>query len=280
MNVNALRPYLGFATIRLSENAGRSIYNGLQVNLERRFRNGLGFGVAYTLSQAPRQRLQQAEPALQRLRRQRVLGLFRQRPHAPLQRALPLRAALLAQAGHAGQEAARRLAGLGRDLLPVRACRCRSRARRTSPAWVTRRLSPGTSSATRTSTTRSSRNGRAVDQNFWFNPAAFARPAAGTFGNAGRNPGGLRGPSFWNWDIALFKNIPLGGSKRLQLRLEAFNFVNHPLVGNPTGNNASTTGGANSTVGGVNVDPNSADFGRVLTKTSERNVQLGVKFSF
>jgi hypothetical protein len=30
----------------------------------------------------------------------------------------------------------------------------------------------------------------------------------------------------------------------------------------------------------VVVDPNSADFGRVLQKTSERNILLGVKFSF
>lgn len=36
-------------------------------------------------------------------------------------------------------------------------------------------------------------------QNFWFNPA------------------GLRGPSFQSWDIALFKNILLGGSRPLQL---------------------------------------------------------------
>ena len=50
MQRNALRPYKGFGTIRLSENAGRSEYHGMQVNLERRFRGGLGFGVAYTLS--------------------------------------------------------------------------------------------------------------------------------------------------------------------------------------------------------------------------------------
>jgi hypothetical protein len=122
-------------------------------------------------------------------------------------------------------------------------------------------------------------NGRAVDQNFWFNTAAFARPAPGTFGNAGRNPDGLRAPSFQSWDIALFKNIPLGGRKRLQLRLEAFNFINHPNLGNST-QTASTSGGASTVVGGVNVDPNSADFGRVLTKTGERNIQLGAKFSF
>ena len=36
VNVNALRPYTGFGVIRLSENAGRSIYHGLQVSVERR----------------------------------------------------------------------------------------------------------------------------------------------------------------------------------------------------------------------------------------------------
>ena len=112
-------------------------------------------------------------------------------------------------------------------------------------------------------------NGAAVDQNFWFNPAAFRRPANGTFGNAGRNPEGVVGPSFQSWDIAVFKNVPMGGSRRLQLRLEAFNFINHPNLGDPNAGN-----------GGVIIDPGSADFGRVLTKTSERNVQLGVKFSF
>src|SRR6185436_14015645 len=50
VNPAALRPYKGFNAIRLSENSGRSIYHGLQVNLERRFRKGLGFGAAYTLS--------------------------------------------------------------------------------------------------------------------------------------------------------------------------------------------------------------------------------------
>src|SRR5437870_8161708 len=84
------------------------------------------------------------------------------------------------------------------------------------------------------------------------------------------NPDGLRSPSFQNWDIALFKNFPLGGSRRMQFRLEAFNFINHPNLGNPAGGSPY----------GVVIDPGSADFGRVLTKTSERNVQLGVKFSF
>ena len=119
-----------------------------------------------------------------------------------------------------------------------------------------------------------------MDQNFWFNPAAFARPANGTFGSGGRNPSGLRAPGFQSWDIALFKNIPMGGTRRIQLRLEAFNFINHPNIGDPTNGTNPESGSAPGTLGGVVVDPNSADFGRILTKTSERNIQLGVKFSF
>jgi len=113
--------------------------------------------------------------------------------------------------------------------------------------------------------------GRAVDQNFWFNPLAFAAPAPGTFGNSTRNV--ITGPSFQSWDIALFKNVPLGGSRRLQLRLEAFNFPNYSNLDNPAG---SATGGATGNI----LNPTSADFGRVLGKTGNRNLQLGVKFMF
>ena len=44
-----------------------------------------------------------------------------------------------------------------------------------------------------------------TDNNFWFNPAAFAAPAAGTFGNAPRNL--LYNPGQQQWDIAFFKNF-------------------------------------------------------------------------
>lgn len=39
----------------------------------------------------------------------------------------------------------------------------------------------------------------------------------------------LRSGGMQNWDMSLFKNIPLGSERRsLQLRLEAFNAFNHP----------------------------------------------------
>ena len=57
-------------------------------------------------------------------------------------------------------------------------------------------------------------------------PAAFANPAAGTFGNAPRNI--IYNPGEQQWDIALFKNFNLGGTRRAQFRAEFFNFPNHP----------------------------------------------------
>ncbi len=71
----------------------------------------------------------------------------------------------------------------------------------------------------------SSRRARG-DQNFWFNTAAFADPAAGTFGNAPRNL--IYNPGEQQWDIALFKNFSLGGIATVQFRAEVFNFLNHP----------------------------------------------------
>ena len=62
-----------------------------------------------------------------------------------------------------------------------------------------------------------------------FNTAAFARPATGTFGNAPRNA--WYNPGEQQWDLALFKNFTLGGTRRLQFRAEAFNFINHPNLG-------------------------------------------------
>ena len=59
----------------------------------------------------------------------------------------------------------------------------------------------------------------------WFDPRAFSMPIAGTFGNAGRSA--YRGPGLFNVDTSLFKRIPIRESVTLQLRVEAFNVLNH-----------------------------------------------------
>jgi hypothetical protein len=65
----------------------------------------------------------------------------------------------------------------------------------------------------------------------WINPAAFAVPATGTFGNAPRNI--ARGPGAWQIDLSVAKLIPLGDRAHLEFRSEFFNTFNHPQYGLP-----------------------------------------------
>ena len=60
--------------------------------------------------------------------------------------------------------------------------------------------------------------------NDWLNPAAFDLPAPGTLGNFRRNS--ARGPGFWTVDAALSRLASLGGTRRVELRVEAFNMFN------------------------------------------------------
>ena len=59
----------------------------------------------------------------------------------------------------------------------------------------------------------------------YFNPAAFSVPAIGSFGNAGVNI--MYGPGYINHDVTLARKIALGERREFQLKLEAFNVLNH-----------------------------------------------------
>jgi outer membrane receptor protein involved in Fe transport len=99
--------------------------------------------------------------------------------------------------------------------------------------------------------------GGTIDQ--WFNPAAFAQPAFGEFGNSGRNI--LRGPGINNLDLSLFKNFFVGPTT-LQFRVEAFNVLNHPNFL------------------GVATNLTAPNFGVVTSARDGRIVQLGAKLIF
>src|SRR5439155_21304328 len=49
VNLNAIRPFKGFGSIRETDNVANSIYNSLQIAWNRRFSNTFQFGVSYTL---------------------------------------------------------------------------------------------------------------------------------------------------------------------------------------------------------------------------------------
>jgi hypothetical protein len=63
----------------------------------------------------------------------------------------------------------------------------------------------------------------------YFNPAAFMRPEKGTLGNAPRTIEKARWPTQQFLDLSLQKNFEMGGRRRLQLRIDAINVLNHPV---------------------------------------------------
>jgi hypothetical protein len=58
----------------------------------------------------------------------------------------------------------------------------------------------------------------------WWNPAAFAVPAAGTIGNLSRNK--FYGPGYADVDFSVFKNLPITERVKIQLRAEMYNLTN------------------------------------------------------
>lgn len=66
----------------------------------------------------------------------------------------------------------------------------------------------------------------------YLNPAAFAAPPAGTYGNLGRNT--FYGPGLSNFDLSLIKTTSLAGDRTLRLRAEFFNAFNHPNFASPS----------------------------------------------
>jgi len=102
----------------------------------------------------------------------------------------------------------------------------------------------------------------------YFNPAAFAVPAKGTFGDAGTNI--LYGPGVNNWDLSMTKRFRLGESRVLSLRGEAFNVWNHTQF-------SSVYSTAQFQPGGAQIDPT---FGLPSAARAPRNVQLSARFTF
>jgi hypothetical protein len=72
----------------------------------------------------------------------------------------------------------------------------------------------------------------------WVNRAAFAVPAKGTWGTAGRSL--LTGPGVNQWDLALLKTVKITESQKISFRAEFFNIANRPQFGNPATNISST----------------------------------------
>lgn len=83
--------------------------------------------------------------------------------------------------------------------------------------------------------------GFSQSRNQWFNAAAYAVPAQFAFGNAARNS--LRGPNFFNMDLALHKTFAITERVGLQFRWEVFNVLNRTNLALPNTNTDAGTPG-------------------------------------
>jgi hypothetical protein len=105
-------------------------------------------------------------------------------------------------------------------------------------------------------------NPRTGPNNAWVSASAFAHPAFGMEGDAGRNI--LHGPGLNNFDFAVMKETKITESTRAELRFEFFNFFNHTQF-DPNG---------------ITTDINSSAFGQETAAHDPRIIQLAGKLFF
>ncbi|HEY3938759.1 MAG TPA: carboxypeptidase regulatory-like domain-containing protein [Bryobacteraceae bacterium] len=105
----------------------------------------------------------------------------------------------------------------------------------------------------------------------WFNPNAFAAPAAGTYANQPRNS--FYGPPTHQVDFSVFKNTKITERFNTQLRMEIFNIFNSRDLGGP-----NTTLGAG--LGQISQTLDNALGAPGIGAGAPRSVQLALKLMF
>jgi hypothetical protein len=270
INVNALRPYKGFAQIDANENAARSEYNSFQLEANRRFSKGVLLGVAYTYSKSYDNASHRRDILWNSYNDRNYWG-----PSNFDTRHVLMINYVYELPFFRGSE------GLTKTLLGGWQISGNTQWQSGNPFSVVTGDDfagiGGVGSAQIIQTGQSNpQNGQAWQVNGPISysnqfsasnadPARFfsvdvSRPAAGTFSNQTRNA--FFGPGFNNWNASAFKNFAFGERQNIQFRAEFFNFPNHPNWNTPDFN------------------PLNATFGKITAKNSERNIQLVLRYSF
>jgi len=107
----------------------------------------------------------------------------------------------------------------------------------------------------------------------WFNTSAFVPNALQTFGDTGKNI--LRGPRFFDADLAAVKNAKITERLSMEFRAEFFNAFNNVNFGRPDGNLADI-GATYGEITGLAGSSSSNTYGTA----QPRIIQFAVKFSF
>jgi hypothetical protein len=265
-DVNALRPYLGYAQIQDRNPIFTSNYNSLQISLNHRSHNGLTVGASYTWSKVL---------TTQSTDRQ---GDLAYNPSYPIQNSYNIRGdygpaafnepqnlifnyvyQLPFYKGQSGAEG-KLLGGWELSGITTYTSGTSLTVTQSTDPFVAiggRGLGIGAyGSARPNQVAKVVMNKKPLN---WFSTSSF-QAASGAFGNVGT--GTILGPDFQKWDLALAKNTKIGEFANLQLRVESFDLFNHP--------NFWAVG---STLGG-------ASFGQVTSDHEPRLLQMGGKITF
>ena len=108
--------------------------------------------------------------------------------------------------------------------------------------------------------------------NGWLNPAAFAQPAPGTYGNAG--PRNVQGPGSIVFNTGLTRSFAIREKQSLQIRAEAFNVANHANYCAPPFQ------GIVPAIRCPDDTRNSPTFGKILSASDGRIMQMALKYVF
>jgi hypothetical protein len=268
VSYNTVVPFLGFHSLRLSENAANSNYNSLQVNMHAQVKNDLSLQVAYTYSKA-------MDPVTGNAGSGDLANVSnpydRHYDYGPsgLDRTHIFLVNFIYQLPIFKSTSNRLLKGTlgGWELSGI------VTAETGLPLYITLGGSQG-SNGLANSTNRPDAIGNVRSPHTvtsWFDNApdtsgsckgALCQPALGAWGNLGK--GAIRGPGRNNWNLSLFKSFLFSETRgsRFELRFECFNAFNHTQFKD------------------VSSTFTNSNFGQVTSTWDPRVIQLGAKLYF
>jgi hypothetical protein len=284
---DALRPFKGFQIIRVTDNVASSFYNGLELEAHRRFTKGLFFGAAYTLSKSSDNGSAQRDiipnaldpnvnqtlwgPSTFDRRHVLVVNVVYELPFfrnhstwaGKILGGWTINEVSQFRTGTpfsitSGDDFAKVGPGSGAQFWvvngPVPTLGQFTQPGSTTPAsWIPLNK-PGHTDCAK-------QHGSFAP---FTDPAAcyFTQPALGTFSQQ-QVRDIFYNAHDQNHNLALFKEFGIGERQKIQFRAEAFNWLNHPNLDSVASTN-----------------PTSTTFGQINNKTSERQLQFALRYSF
>lgn len=266
-----LRPHRGYASISQREFTGYADYHSVQLSATRRQRHdGLTFGAAYTY-EIVNKTLGAIDPFLEDNRARNYNSVGR-RPHT-----LSIHYSWLVPAVNSASPVLRgivngwQVSGVTSFLSGARGAFTYS-YRNVPPGVLSDNgsIGGGPSRPRIVCDPQLPRSQRTFQRQFRTECIAAPDDAYG-FGTARGDE--FQGPGYANWDVSVFKHFPLGGSRRLQLRVELYNAFNTDQW-----TTVNTNAEFDFATGAL---ANPGVFGSLTGATnSARRVQLGARFEF